>query len=243
MSHIVPSTTTATEILEDVFEGNPAMYYKNTEFRKNVGPTDRNKFEKTQSIICDITNIVYNELVDVKGAVNGLEFHLLGHGGFKNLDFSTYAKNVEEINFNGHMSYVTPAFQIIGQLTCLKKVNFIVGHGQHPFFLEIFDKEYTTGCCTQIMPNPSVTSLKVKINNRAFVTGSSEMDMIVIMDILDALFYRVSQCLPNVNQVELELPATGLSASVFKGIVLNARMHSHVQMNVSIAAGEIGMVK
>jgi hypothetical protein len=206
-----------------------------------VGPTDRNKFESHKSIKCDIAKIVYNELVNERCAVNGLEFHLLGHG-FKHLDFSTYAKNVEEIYFNGHMSYVTPAFQIIGQLKSLKKVIFNVGHGgQLPFFLEIYDDDYTTGY-TEMMANPFVTSLSVKINNEAFVSGS-EMDMSVIMDILDHVFYRVAQCLPNVSQVELQLPATGLSAAVFKGIVFNARFHSHVKMSVSIAAAEVGMVR
>jgi len=134
-------------------------------------------------------------------------------------DFSCYSSTVREIEFDGHLSYITPAFQIISQLSSLKVVTFALGLKQMPFYLEVHDKEYAN---FPVRPNRNTYSLNVKVDPKLFQRGS-EKDKVIMNNMIEAIFRLAGQCLPKLTHFDLKLPASEDSFTVFEKMLLNCR--------------------
>jgi hypothetical protein len=220
-----PTSNYAMELFKDYIENNK----RQSSFTYSIYNRTIKDRLKTVLVECNIDEIAYQKVLEY-AQVTELSFWLLGHGTLEAQlpDFSAYNK-VHSVHFASHFSYVTPAFEIISQMKSLKKVTFTLDSNQKPCFLEDLDEDYDG----LVVPyNSNVTTLQVRVN-------PMYCDLKLMNRILEILFFRAEQVLPNLRNLDLDLPIEYDSRDVLMKIIINGhknRLYSdqHLDLNIQV---------
>jgi hypothetical protein len=187
--------------------------------QENLPYNNLSKFERiipgpgqSRKVSCSIEKIAYQEHFDMNNVIWGLSFWLLGHeiNNSRRNDFFGYLC-VTSVNFSSHFSYIRPAFQIISQLYSLRKVVFTMDSHQKPFFMEIVDSNNKN---LSVPPNPGVVTLDV-------IVDPNLCHLKTLQDILETLFDRAEEVMPNLLNLHLKLPVMNVSREVLLRVVHN----------------------
>jgi hypothetical protein len=223
MRYLKPSSSRARDLLNiqsdknEYDRSNPNQYIAKVKRTITTGQLKMN---------CGIDRVAFQRHTDNDNKVKVLSFWVLGHGmdlSVRN-SFSSYS-SVNQVIFSAHFSYITPAFQIIAQLKSLTTAVFNVDSFQRSFFLEQMDEDFQN---LKVPQNPSVVSLDV-------VVDPTSIHMKTLEKVLQKLFQRAEECLPNVKRLHLQLPIMSVSKDICMRVIHNGWLNlapQHVAFTV-----------